>query len=106
MPDFNAPGGAWLGDRLSRSMGDVETLKKQGTEYIVNAAQECVAIIGNIGTAGGTQFVLRQLTQDDILPGFTIGSFSVSGGTVEVGATVTNPTISASYSATPASATS
>ena len=57
-----------------------------------------------VGSSGPTQFVLRQLTMDDILPGFTINSFSVSGGTVEVGATVTNPTVSASYSATPASA--
>ena len=52
-----------------------------------------------------TEFVLRQLTMDDILPGFTINSFSVSSSTVEVGTTVTDPTVSASYSATPASAT-
>ena len=56
-------------------------------------------------TSPTTMFVLRQLTQDDILPGFSINSFSVGGGgTVEVGATITNPTVSASYSATPASA--
>jgi hypothetical protein len=55
-------------------------------------------------TDSSTFFALRQLTEDDILPGFSIDSFSVSGGTVEVGAAITNPTVSASYSATPASA--
>ena len=49
-------------------------------------------------------YVPRQLTADDIAPGFTIDSFSASGGTVEVGASVVNPTVSASYSTTPASA--
>lgn len=44
-----------------------------------------------------------QLTQDQILPGFTISSFS-GGSTVEVGTTITNPVFSAGYSATPASA--
>ncbi len=47
---------------------------------------------------------IRQLTQDDILPGFTIDAFSVTGGVVEVGATVTNPTIAAAYSSLPDSA--
>ena len=57
-----------------------------------------------VGNPNGTVFVLRQLTLDDILPGFSISCFSVSGGTVEVGANITNPTVSSSYSATPASA--
>jgi hypothetical protein len=48
MPDFNKPAGAWLGNRQARGLNDVESLKKQGTEYIVNAQQECVAILGNI----------------------------------------------------------
>lgn len=50
-----------------------------------------------------THINLRQLTQDDILPGFTISSFG-GGSTVEVGATVTNPAFTASYSSTPVSA--
>ncbi len=54
------------------------------------------------GDAGG--FIPRRLTADDILPGVTISSFTVSGGTVELGATVTNPSVTASYSAVPASA--
>jgi hypothetical protein len=52
----------------------------------------------------GTSYSIRPLTLDDILPGFSIESFS-GGSTVEVGATVTNPAFTASYSATPASAT-
>lgn len=55
-----------------------------------------------VGTSSSTA-VLRQLTQDDILPGFTISSFT-GGSTVEVGATVTNPSFTAAYSSTPASA--
>ena len=51
-----------------------------------------------------SEWEIRQLTQDDILPGFSIGSFSVSGGVIEVGATITNPTVAASYSSLPASA--
>jgi len=43
---------------------------------------------------------VRQLTQDDILPGFSITSFS-GGSTVETGAVVTNPTFTASYSEEP-----
>lgn len=47
----------------------------------------------------------RQLTADDILPGFTISSFGcVACTTVEIGATVSNPAFTASYSSTPASA--
>jgi len=45
----------------------------------------------------------RQLTQDDILPGFSITSFS-GGSTVEIGATVSNPAFTASYSSLPTSA--
>jgi hypothetical protein len=48
-------------------------------------------------------YTLRQLTQDDILPGFAINSFS-GGSTVEVGATVTNPAFTASYNSLPVSA--
>lgn len=51
-----------------------------------------------------THITLRQLTADDILPGFTITSFS-GCSTVEIGATITNPAFTASYSSTPASAT-
>lgn len=51
-----------------------------------------------------SHYDVRPLTADDILPGFTINSFS-GGSTVEIGANVVNPTFIASYSATPTSAT-
>ena len=50
--------------------------------------------------SGPATFDLRQLTQDDILPGFAISSFT-GGSTVEVGATVTNPVFNATYTSTP-----
>lgn len=53
---------------------------------------------------GSPAYDIRQLTQDDILPGFSINSFT-GGSTVEIGASVVNPAFSASYSSTPASAT-
>lgn len=46
---------------------------------------------------------IRQLTQDDILPGFTITGFN-GGMIIECGTTITNPSFTASYSSTPASA--
>ena len=46
---------------------------------------------------------IRQLTQDDILPGFSITGFS-GGSVVECGTTVTNPAFTANYSSLPASA--
>jgi hypothetical protein len=51
----------------------------------------------------GLHFALRQLTQDDIGPAFAVDSFS-GGSTVEIGATVTNPSFSATYSSLPSSA--
>lgn len=51
----------------------------------------------------GLKYNIRQLSQDDIAPGFSITGFS-GGSTVEVGATVTNPTFNASYNHTPFSA--
>jgi hypothetical protein len=50
-----------------------------------------------------TVYDIRQLTQDDILPGFSITGFG-GGSVVECGATVTNPSFSASYSSLPSSA--
>jgi hypothetical protein len=50
-----------------------------------------------------TIYSVRQLTGDDILPAFTITSFS-GGSTVECGATVTNPSFTAAYSTAATSA--
>src|SRR5208282_5833875 len=49
------------------------------------------------------KYDIRQLTQDDIAAGFAITSFA-GGSVVEVGATVTNPSFTASYSSLPTSA--
>lgn len=57
----------------------------------------------NVYVWNGTEWVARQLTADDIAAGFSITSFT-GGSTVETGATVTNPTFSASYSSLPTSA--
>lgn len=51
MPAFNQPADAWFPNRLGRAMSDVDTLKRQGTEYIVNENRECVAIVGNLENA-------------------------------------------------------
>ena len=55
-----------------------------------------------------TTAVWKKLTQDDILPGFSINSFSISGNnfasTVEVGTTISSIIARASYSTTPTSA--
>lgn len=51
-----------------------------------------------------TRYDVRPLTSDDIGPGFTINSFG-SSQTVEIGFHITAPVLTASYNATPASAT-
>jgi hypothetical protein len=51
----------------------------------------------------GKQIVPLSLTLDEIAPAFAISSFS-GGSTVEIGATVTNPAFTASYSSLPTSA--
>lgn len=55
----------------------------------------------------GTQYNIRQLTEDDVLPGFSINSFTANSPynvPVELGATVFNPSFTASYSSLPTSA--
>lgn len=53
----------------------------------------------------GTQYVLRYIKDSDIQKAFSVTSFSVGSGTLEVGATLTNPTFTAAYNRTPTSAT-
>jgi len=51
------------------------------------------------------RYDVRQLTQDDIAPGFAISSFTYTGtSVVEFGTTITNPAFTASYTSTPSSA--
>ena len=55
-------------------------------------------------SATSFRYDVRKLTLDDLDPAFAISSFT-GGSTVEVGATVTNPAFTASYSTAAASAT-
>ena len=48
MPGYNEPAEQYLLSRIGQNISDVQRLQRQETEYIVNAARECVAIIGNI----------------------------------------------------------
>ncbi len=64
------------------------------------APVSAAALIWNAVTSS---YNVRPLTQDDIQPGFGITGFN-GGSAVEIGATVTNPSFSASYSKTPTSA--
>lgn len=83
------------------SSGVIPAFSTTGSSVALTGTE--AASLVPVGTGASTA-VLRQLTQDDILPGFTINSFT-GGSNVEIGATVTNPSFSASYSGTPASAT-
>lgn len=107
-----------------------QVLEYNGTDYVPTTITATLAgdITGPIGTntiskirgvtlastsptqstvivydTAGTQYHIRQLTQDDILPGFSISNFT-GGSIVECGVTVTNPAFTASYSSTPTSA--
>lgn len=116
------------GSSATISIGNVNTVDNDQPATVTNSGTDSAAVLnfnipkGPPGTVGGvtvtgppsaryipiaidsTTGQWGQLTQDDILPGFTIASFT-GGSTVEVGTTVTNPAFIASYSSTPASAT-
>ena len=62
--------------------------------------------IGDTLVFDGYQYQVRQLTADDILPSFAISSFGCgTAAYVLLGATVTNPTFTASYTTAPTSVT-
>lgn len=69
-------------------------------QHVPIAATPAAASDVYVVNPAANAFDLRQLTQDDILPGFSIASFT-GGSTVEIGATVTNPTFAATYSSPP-----
>lgn len=100
-----------IGGTLSAAqVGGAGTISNDTSGTAANAeAIDGVTVSGTPGSStvpvasSGTAGAWRRLTQDDILPGFTITSFA-GGSSVEVGATVTNPSFTASYSSTPASA--
>ena len=56
--------------------------------------------LSNVLAWDGGSYNPRQLTEDDILPGFTIQSF-LGGNVVELGSTVATPAFTASFSSAP-----
>lgn len=72
------------------------------TSTISTQNPHVICFVGPVsGSAAAT--TCRTMSLDEFTPGFTITSFS-GGSTVEIGATVTNPAFTASYSSLPTSA--
>jgi hypothetical protein len=77
-----------------------------GTSQVVsNAGNGLAPVTDNVeGQAlfddGAGSVVWRAITAEDIVPAFAIASFS-GGGTLEIGASVTNPSFTASYTSGP-----
>jgi hypothetical protein len=83
----------------SNTVGKIQNEPVATTPPTITGGQYGSVLIWN-----GSQYAVRNLTQDDIAPGFTINSFGASQ-VVEVGAQIVAPVLTASYNATPASAT-
>lgn len=88
-------GGDLLGTSTNQTVVGLQTVDVANTVPIASAVP--------VYSATNVRYDIRKLSLDDIDPAFDILSFS-GGSTVEVGATVTNPGFTASYTATPASA--
>jgi hypothetical protein len=86
-------------------IGGNTVAKIQGSPVATTSPTASSVLVWDITStwSGGPAYDVRPLTQDDILAGFSINSFS-GGSTVEIGATVSNPAFTASYSHTPNSA--
>lgn len=95
---WNGAGGGGGGGTPGGAPGSLQYNLSGSFGGLAATAPNQVAISSGAGVFG-----VRQLTQDDILPGFSITSFS-GGSNVEIGSSVTNPAFTASYSATPTSA--
>lgn len=81
-------------------------LQSATTVVDVSASVAPVASAALVGS-NSTTAAWRQLTQDDILPGFSISSFAGAGSYTsvkELGDTIVNPGFTASYSSLPVSA--
>ena len=103
--DVPAVGSAWttLSGDINNSILVAGKLTVIGLQNVAVATTPPIQSAVPIFDVSATEYNIRQLTQDDIAPGFSITSFN-GGSTVEVGATVTNPSFTASYSSTPSSA--
>lgn len=72
------------------------------TGTIGNQSPHVICFVGPVSGSAATT-TCRTMSLDEFTPGFTITSFS-GGSTVEIGATVTNPAFTSSYSSLPTSA--
>lgn len=85
---------------VSAGSSAVPAFTTSGSSIPVSGAEAALSVPIGVSSSAA---VLRRLTQDDILPGFSINSF-VGNSVVEIGVTVANPSFTASYSSTPSSA--
>lgn len=81
--------------------GAVTLIQPDVTAAYGTQAAHVICAVGPTTGVGPT--TCRQMSLDEFTPGFSITSFS-GGSPVEIGATVTNPSFTASYSSTPTSA--
>lgn len=88
-------GGDLIGNSVHQVVVGLQSVPVSSTSPIQSAVP--------VYDVSNTRYDIRKLTQDDISPGFAISSFS-GGSVVEVGATITNPSFTASYASTPVSA--
>jgi hypothetical protein len=106
-PPWGGGGGSGIteltGDIAAGPGAGVVAATMQGIQDVPVAATPPVQSAVPVFDTSSSEYDIRQLTQDDILPGFSITGFS-GGSTVETGAVVTNPAFTASYSSLPTSA--
>lgn len=81
--------------------GAVVLIQPDVTSAYGTQAAHVICAVGP--TTGVATTTCRQMSLDEFTPGFLITSFS-GGSIVEIGATVTNPSFTATYSTTPISA--
>jgi hypothetical protein len=96
-----APSGSFAASGDLSGSSSSQTVIGLYSHPLANTAPTASAV--PVWSTSSTIYQVRQLTADDIAPGFSINSFG-SGQTVEIGATISAPTLSASYSETPSTA--
>jgi len=88
-------GGDLSGTNTNQTVIGLQTVPVANTSPVASAVP--------VYSTTNTRYDIRKLSIDDLDPAFAISSFS-GGSNVEVGATVTNPAFTASYTSLPASA--